>query len=622
MSLEDSSPVSVGELIANKYRVERVIGCGGMGVVVAAMHTTLNERRAIKFLLPHACGDPIAIERFMREARAAVKLKSEHAIDIHDIGRLDNGMPYMVLEYLEGSSLSELLKRQGPLPVQHVASWVVEALEALAEAHQIGIVHRDLKPANLFLATTALGRPRIKVLDFGISKLVGPRSRGQASLTDADGIVGSPAYMSPEQLRASKDVDARTDIWALGVIMYKLLAAAAPFPSKALFEVITTILTQPPQPLRALRPDTPPEFEQLILRCLEKQVDKRFQNAAELASALVPFASPEAAKLADRIVNFELAVRQSSPGEIPSMLTPAPTDPSAAKAPDAPKPRWPSTVKVAPPTETADTRPVPTRRREQSVPPDEAETRPSSAPRIEAATNPSSAPWVTAETSPPTAQSYPPPPVTPDERRTTPRAAKRGWKSTVPITPSPVSKPPVSASEAPTGKLRPVAPVARVAAPAENPEPPTLRKPHNVANADSSSPLPVEQGSSLWVKIVVGVLFMALGGGAALWFGLTKPRAGPAPVGSVANTSVATATPTARQTAAVAPTALAPASTVGVDALGTRSWMAWRTGWGMGSTTTSTTTRTVASSTTSADTEPASATTDDDDDDPFGRTRK
>jgi serine/threonine-protein kinase len=200
-----------------------------MGVVVAATHLELDERVAIKLLLPHVPpqGEPVA--RFLREARAAIKIRSDHVVRILDTGRLEGGSPYIVMEYLEGQDLGQRLEKGGPLPIADAIDFVLQACEAIAAAHALGIVHRDLKPANLFLTTTADGMPRVKVLDFGISKVGEPPSSGGSGLTSTATIMGTPCFMSPEQLRSTRDVDARADIWSLGAILYALLAGSPPY---------------------------------------------------------------------------------------------------------------------------------------------------------------------------------------------------------------------------------------------------------------------------------------------------------------------------------------------------------------------------------------------------------
>jgi len=211
---QSDRPIKPGDVLGGKFRIERVLGEGGMGIVCAATHLQLGQLVALKFMLPQAMAHAENIARFEREARNAVRLKSDHVAKVTDVGRLDDGAPYMVMEYLEGNDLDAVLAERGPLPIPVAVDFVLQACEAVAEAHSLGIVHRDLKPKNLFLATKHGGRSIVKVLDFGIAKQLGVTE--DMSLTRTTQVIGSPNYMSPEQLRASKDVDHRTDIWALG----------------------------------------------------------------------------------------------------------------------------------------------------------------------------------------------------------------------------------------------------------------------------------------------------------------------------------------------------------------------------------------------------------------------
>lgn len=292
-------PVAPGSLLAGKYRVERVLGAGGMGVVVAAIHEELHQRVAVKFLHPSALGHGEATERFLREARAAVRIQSENVARVIDVGRLDNEAPYMVMEYLDGQDLAARL-REGPISVTEAVGYVVQACAAMVEAHAAGIVHRDLKPANLFLTQRGDGSVVVKVLDFGISKL---RVAGASdpSLTSTSAMMGSPFYMSPEQMRSSKSVDHRTDVWALGAILYELLTGRTAFQGETLPEVLASIMTDEPRDLSQLRPDAPPALVELVKRCLNKDPAKRFQTMAELACAFSPFAGPDVKHLIERI---------------------------------------------------------------------------------------------------------------------------------------------------------------------------------------------------------------------------------------------------------------------------------------------------------------------------------
>jgi serine/threonine-protein kinase len=297
-----SAAPPAGTIIAGKYRVERVLGTGGMGVVVAAHHLQLDTTVAIKFLLHGAVKGPDAIARFKREARAAVKIGNEHVARVFDVGTLDTGDPYIVMEYLEGADLATMLGNQGPLSIELAVECLLQACEALAEAHALGIVHRDLKPANLFCVRRPDDLPWIKVLDFGISKV---ESRDSSSswmaLTDVRAVMGSPFYMSPEQMQAARLADARSDIWALGVILHELLSGQSPFYAESLPQVFANIAMSPPSDLRQTRPDCPVALERVVLRCLEKVPANRYGNVGDLALALAPFGPPRAQASVERI---------------------------------------------------------------------------------------------------------------------------------------------------------------------------------------------------------------------------------------------------------------------------------------------------------------------------------
>ncbi len=289
------SPVREGDLLAGKYRVGRLLGEGGMGVVVAAVHEQLHQAVAIKFVRNEALGNPDVVARFLREARAAAGLKSEHVAKVTDVGTLESGAPYMVMEMLEGSDLHQVLKQRGSVPIELAADWLIQTCEAVAEAHAAGIVHRDLKPQNLFLARTVGGGSTIKVLDFGVSKSV-----VSANLTITSALLGSPLYMSPEQMRSSRDVTPRADVWALGVVFFELLTGRLPFEAATLPELCFQVASDPPIPITTLLDDVPPDVVALVERCLQKDPSLRFADAAELATALEPLAPPESSVVAER----------------------------------------------------------------------------------------------------------------------------------------------------------------------------------------------------------------------------------------------------------------------------------------------------------------------------------
>lgn len=284
-----------GAVLLGKYRVESLLGRGGMGVVLRVTHLHLGEELAIKILLPEATS-PEGHARFLREAQSVVRLRGEHVTRVIDVGVLPEGAPYMVMEHLRGLDLADELRRRGTLAPGEAVDYVLQACEALAEAHANGIIHRDIKPGNLFLTKRPDGTPLIKVLDFGISKApVGARG----ALTRTDSVMGTPGYMSPEQMKAAKDTDARTDIWALGIILYECLTGRRPFEAEAFSAVVLMAATEPPPPMDRRIPRA---LQGAVLRCLEKQREGRFPSIAELAAALAPFARDQraAATIVDR----------------------------------------------------------------------------------------------------------------------------------------------------------------------------------------------------------------------------------------------------------------------------------------------------------------------------------
>ena len=291
-----------GEVIAGKYRIERVLGAGGMGVVVAAWHQQLNQRVALKFLRKDVNQTPETVIRFLREAQALARITSPHVARVMDVGTLEQGEPYLVMEYLHGSDLRAVLTDRGPLPIEEAVGYLLQAAEAIAEAHANGIVHRDLKPSNLFLTRGADGLPLIKVLDFGISKALEPEGSVSTSLeTNTGALVGSPAYMSPEQIRDAKRVDARSDIWSLGVILHELVAGEPPFRGESVSGTLAAIAADRAPSIRALRGDVPERLEALILRCLEKNPEQRFASVAGFARALLDFAPSAAQAQVERV---------------------------------------------------------------------------------------------------------------------------------------------------------------------------------------------------------------------------------------------------------------------------------------------------------------------------------
>jgi serine/threonine-protein kinase len=279
-----------GDRIAERYVVESRLAMGGMGVVVVARHELLGERFAIKVLKPELLGTH-DVSRFLREAQSCVGLRGEHAVRVFDVGTLPSGLPFMVMELLEGHDMRRELEQRGALPVDEATTWIIEACHALAEAHARGIVHRDIKPGNLFLAMQPDGRRIVKVVDFGISKLLDePISDESPRLTQTIGLLGSPQYMSPEQVRSASRVDHRSDIWSLGCVLYELLTAIPAFAGESISSVSAMIVVDEPTPLERLRPKLPAELIFAVMGCLTKDRTQRIQSVAELAELLEPYA--------------------------------------------------------------------------------------------------------------------------------------------------------------------------------------------------------------------------------------------------------------------------------------------------------------------------------------------
>ncbi len=276
-----------GAVIARRYRIERLIGAGGMGVVAAAEDTQTRRPVAIKFLLRHQGADAGMLDRFIREAKALLRMDCEHVVRVLDVGNLSNGAPFIVMERLVGEDLGARLARLGPLPADEVIDAVVQACAAAASAHACGVLHRDLKPDNLFLTRREDGGTLVKVLDFGVSKLVeGEGFAASAALTEVSSMIGSVYYMSPEQMQNAQDIDGRTDLWSLGVTMYELLTGVLPFQGETVAEVCAQVLMKDPVPVHSLRPDVPALLGAVISRCLGREREARPASAAELARAL------------------------------------------------------------------------------------------------------------------------------------------------------------------------------------------------------------------------------------------------------------------------------------------------------------------------------------------------
>jgi len=286
-----------------------------MGLVLAVRHIALDTRMALKVMRPDVAAEPESARRFLREARAAARIESDHVVRVFDVGTLDSGQPYMAMEHLEGMDLGRLLTERGRLPLEQAVAFLLQAIDALRDAHSLGIVHRDLKPSNLFIVHRRDGTDELKVLDFGAAKIVKRATPAELSGSTHSQLVGTPQYMSPEQLRARPDLDARTDIWSIGVILYQLVSGALPFQGESFPELCANIIAGPPAAL----PEVSPELESILQRCLAKAREARFASVDELEHALLPMA-PESVQRA----------RASKTARQPTTREPLPSSPVPA----------------------------------------------------------------------------------------------------------------------------------------------------------------------------------------------------------------------------------------------------------------------------------------------------
>jgi serine/threonine-protein kinase len=353
--------VDIGHVFLGKYRVEEILGVGGMGVVTKCLHMQLGELVAIKMLRREVLGDRDAVERFMREAQAAARLRSEYVARVIDVGRFESNVPYMIMEFLDGHDLGELIDERGFLPVPWATEMMLQAAEALAEAHSIGIVHRDVKPTNLFVTWRPDGTALVKVLDFGIARApIGT----DLKLTQTQSLLGTPAYMSPEQMRSARMVDARSDIWSLGTVMYELIEGRRPFEAESFSEMCVKVAVDAPQPMV----NAPPALQQVVMRCLAKSPEQRFASMAELGNALRPFVrNPHAAgilvermhRMIERGGQIDWASGTPAPTTAlpPAAGSPAPIAAPEAAAIDEPVPAeivQPPRARLRPPSRAAE----------------------------------------------------------------------------------------------------------------------------------------------------------------------------------------------------------------------------------------------------------------------------
>jgi serine/threonine protein kinase len=329
-----------GETIGGKYELIRTVGVGGMGIVFEAKHLRLQHRVAVKVLHPAAMEMDDFVYRFEREARAAAQLNSINIGRVIDVDTLPGGLPYIVLEFLDGRDLDEELHDIGPLPIEAAVDYVMQACAAMAEAHAVGTVHRDLKPANLFLCTLGPSTTRklVKVIDFGISKLRDPLAGADGRSTSTQAVFGTAFYMSPEQIRSTKAADGRSDVWALGVILFELITGRTPFIGSATSTIASIAADPIPKPSE-FRQDIPPALEAAIMRTLEKDPNARFQTVQAFAAAISTFGPHEpishvlASLSQSNRDSAAMPIARVAPSAPPSAIAPAP---AAAPTPEPP----------------------------------------------------------------------------------------------------------------------------------------------------------------------------------------------------------------------------------------------------------------------------------------------